>query len=233
MIEDAAEEFGVDNDLLKAIIYTEEARGGYDRLDPHSIVSGATVLPGNLYREWEKLIPGSSVSSLRDNLRLSAKLISEIQARLDDPKDEDVYSLYNGMAHDRTFHNKQLKSTPFFVKKAKEEKAWEFEDWSLGVRAKDVQARAKWRIGSGPEPADADYRMKNQGGPGAKTLTRVTQPPPTPNSPALSTFSRPVAENRKRQIEWIMRVDRDGYFQNEDLQAEYRKLLERLHGTST
>lgn len=115
LIRRAAEEFDLSADFLKAVIYTEVSRGWYDALaffrhDPvlrHIPVplvgTSATVLPGNVGREWEILIPRSSVNHLEDNLRLAAKLLKEIEQRLDHPYPEDVYSLYNGMMHDRTY----------------------------------------------------------------------------------------------------------------------------------
>ncbi len=141
MIGRAAEEFDLSPDFLKAVIYTEISRGWYDALRPlrddpvlrHLPYVGAssTVLPGNVHRDWEILLPGSNANRVQDNLRLAAKLLKEIRKRLDHPHPEDVYSLYNSLSHDRTYHNDELKSTPFYLKTVLETKAWEYEDWRL------------------------------------------------------------------------------------------------------
>lgn len=128
LIENAASEFGVNSDLVKAVIYTEMSRGWYDNIFPPL---ADTILPGNIDPVWEALIPGSDVHNVQDNIRLTAKLLSEISSRLDEPYPEDVYALYNGLAHDRTYENLDTKSTPYFMKKVMEEKAWEDEEWEL------------------------------------------------------------------------------------------------------
>ncbi len=127
LIEKAAQEFDVSADLVKATIFTEMSRGWYDSLDPFP----RTILPGNVSEYWEKLIPGSDVHNIEDNIRLTAKILKGIEKRLDHPYPEDVYSLYNGMAHDRTYENRKTKNTPFYLKVVLETKAWEYEDWQF------------------------------------------------------------------------------------------------------
>ncbi|WP_136661861.1 hypothetical protein [Nitratireductor sp. XY-223] len=145
-IENAAEEFAVDADLVKAVIYTEMARGWYDKLNP---LGSPTVLPGNVDETWEALIPGSNRHNRNDNIRITAKLLSEIEKRLDVPFPEDIYSLYNGMAHDRTYRNEKLKSTPYFLKKVLEARAWEQENWSLEKERRQSHMRSTKRLLSG------------------------------------------------------------------------------------
>lgn len=128
IISEAADEFGVDPNLVRAVIYTEMSRGFYDQYNP---MGSPSVLPGNLQKHWEDLIPGSDVNNTRDSVRLTAKLISEIGKRLDEPYPEDIYSLYNGMAHDRTYKNKKTKNTPYFLKQVLKARAWEFDTWKL------------------------------------------------------------------------------------------------------
>jgi|GEM_PF-3240567 len=129
LIEAAAAEFSIDADLVKAVIYTEMARGWYDRFNP---AGSLTVLPGNVSEEsWADLMPDADFSKKEDNIRVTAKLLSGISKRLDVPYPEDVYSLYNGLAHDRTYENDKTKSTPYFLKKVLEEKAWLNDEWSL------------------------------------------------------------------------------------------------------
>ncbi|MEM7634680.1 MAG: hypothetical protein AAF299_08985 [Pseudomonadota bacterium] len=130
-INDAADEFGVDPNMVKAVIYTEMSRGWYDKISPRQSPS---VLPGNLKKHWEELIPGSDVNNKSDNIRLTAKLISEIGKRPDEPYPEDIYSLYNGMAHDRTYRNNKTKNTPYFLKQVLKARAWEFDTWKLPNR---------------------------------------------------------------------------------------------------
>ncbi|GLH77504.1 hypothetical protein SSBR45G_24120 [Bradyrhizobium sp. SSBR45G] len=141
-IDEAARRHGVNPDLVRAVIYTEVSRGGeygypgeavgrtmrsLFRLD-HDVIA-RTILPGNIDSSWQKLIPGSDVHSPRDNIELTAKLLAGIAKRLDDPSVENIYSLYNGLSHDRTYMNKQIKSTPYYAKRAFDEKAWENDEW--------------------------------------------------------------------------------------------------------
>jgi hypothetical protein len=137
VIESAAKEFDIDPNLVKAFIYTEKARGWYDVINPFT----TTELPGNLKEKWEVLIPGSDVHHERDNIRLTAKLISEIAERLDDPYPEDIYSLYNGLAHDRTYQNAELTNTPYFMKMVYLTKAWGHDGWKLD---KAVEPKYLW-----------------------------------------------------------------------------------------
>lgn len=144
LIEAAAARYGVDPDIVRAIIYTEGARGHYgqyvesfDRsthqklpLPEGQFEVAKTLFPGNISAEWEALIPGSNVHRRADNIELTAKLIARIARRLDDPSIENIYSLYNSLSHDRTYQNKETKSTPYFAKQALEARAWEKKDWS-------------------------------------------------------------------------------------------------------
>jgi len=192
-----------------------------------ALIGEKSILPGNLQKKWENLLPGTSVRRLPDNIRLSAKLFSEISKRLDAPREEDIYALYNSMAHDRTYQNSALKSTPYFVKRAMEEQAWNYDDWALDIDGVDIRKRNL----TGPEPSDYPVQQPNRGFSGGRKLPSNHPPPDRPiYAPA---FSRRAAERRKREIEKVMKIDRTGYFKNEPMQAEYRRLLEQLHGTST
>ena len=88
-----------------------------------------TLYPGNISPSWQVLIPGSDVNNPKDNIELTANLISQIAKRLDDPSIENIYSLYNSLSHDRTYVNKEVKSTPYFARQALEAKAWEKNGW--------------------------------------------------------------------------------------------------------
>ncbi len=128
LINSAANEFGVDSNLVKAVIYTEMSRGWYDYINPFG---SSTILPGNINETWAALIPGSDVHNTSDNIRITAKLLSEIAERLDEPYPEDIYALYNSMAHDKTYENAETKNTPYFLKMVLDGKAWEHSNWSL------------------------------------------------------------------------------------------------------
>ncbi|MGC2777670.1 MAG: hypothetical protein WA418_18745 [Bradyrhizobium sp.] len=143
LIEEAAKRHGVDPDLVRAVIYTEVSRGGEYGYPAEAVgrtmrslfaldhdVIAHTILPGNIDSSWQKLIPGSNVHDPRYNIELTTKLLAGIAKRLDDPSVENVYSLYNGLSHDRTYVNKQIKSTPYYAKRAFEDKAWEKDEWS-------------------------------------------------------------------------------------------------------
>jgi len=128
LINAAAARYSIDPDVVKAIIYTEVSRGFYGFAAQKAGVAG-TWFPGNISTDWQKLIPGSDVRKPADNIELTTKLISQIAKRLDDPSIENIYSLYNGLSHDRTYVNKEAKTTPYFAKMAIEAKAWEKDDW--------------------------------------------------------------------------------------------------------
>jgi len=143
LIEVAAKPQGVNPDLVRAVIYTEASRGGEYGYPAEAVgrtirslfqlkqdVLAHTILPGNIDSSWQKLIPESDVHNPRDNIELTAKLLAGIAKRLDDPSVENIYSLYNGLSHDRTYVNKQIKSTPYYAKRAFEDKAWEKDEWS-------------------------------------------------------------------------------------------------------
>jgi len=143
LIEEAAKRQGVNPDIVRAVIYTEASRGGEYGYPGEAVgrtirsllklkqdVIAHTILPGNIDSGWQKLIPGSDVHNPRDNIELTAKLLAGIAKRLDDPSVENIYSLYNGLSHDRTYVNKQIKSTPYYAKRAFEDKAWEKDEWS-------------------------------------------------------------------------------------------------------
>jgi len=128
-IEAAAQEFGLDPDFLKAVIYTENARGWYDGNTAWTY----SVRPANISSEWDSLVPGAHVTDQgAGNIRIAAKLLAEIAERLDNPYPEDVYALYNSLAHDRTYENAETKTTPYVVRRALEEKAWEKTEWHIG-----------------------------------------------------------------------------------------------------
>jgi len=82
------------------------------------------------------------VHNPKSNVELTAKLISQIARRLDDPSIENIYSLYNSLSHDRTYVNAETKTTPYFAKMAMEAKAWEKDNWSPPEFPKDMSPDA-------------------------------------------------------------------------------------------
>lgn len=121
-IKNAAEEFGVDQDLLEAVVYMENAHGWYD-----SAVSWAGLnsssLPGNVNGEvWAELLgvdPSDVRSDATVNLRLSAAILAEIQERLVNPTPAAIATLYNNLAAD------QLTAYGLTVEEYLEEQPWE------------------------------------------------------------------------------------------------------------
>ena len=130
LIEDAAKRYSIDPDIVRAIIYTEASRGSLYGEPAQALGLAKTLYPANIDPSWQPIIPGSHVENPKDNIDLATLLISRIAKRLDDPRIEDIYSLYNSLSHDRTYVNKETKSTPYFAKLAMEAKAWEKKDWS-------------------------------------------------------------------------------------------------------
>ncbi|QWG14808.1 hypothetical protein KMZ29_09210 [Bradyrhizobium sediminis] len=141
LIDAAAARYSIDPDIVKATIYTEVSRGVIYGKPAEWLGRARTWYPGNIDTSWQELIPGSNVRDPKDNIELTAKLISRIANRLDDPSIENIYSLYNSLSHDRTYVNKETKTTPYFAKMALEAKAWEKDNWSSPEfpSAKDAQ----------------------------------------------------------------------------------------------
>ena len=223
LIDAAAKRYSIDPDIVKAIVYTEVSRGWYGYIPEKAIGMTGTWLPGNINQEWQRLIPGKYVRDPTDNIELTTKLISQIAKRLDDPSIENIYSLYNGLSHDRTYVNKEIKATPYFAKMAMEAKAWEKDNWSapefpnaddvrretLGRERSDASVDRFGRWGASPagiiaqpasdSPASLDQRFGNWGsayvgGGGVSNLPPMLPPNFVgPNIPFVSTPSGSLA----------------------------------------
>src|ERR1700752_2754167 len=146
LIEDAAKRYSIDPDIVRAVIYTEATRGSLYGESAQALGLAKTLYPASIDPSWQPLIPGLRVENPRDNIELATLLISRIAKRLDDPKIEDIYSLYNSLSHDRTYVSKETKSTPYFAKLAMEAKAWEKDDWKAPEppSAKAAQGQNLW-----------------------------------------------------------------------------------------
>lgn len=101
-IEEAATEFHISPDLLKGVVFMENAHGYYDALKPGG---SSSFRPGNIQSRWTALIPGLTPSDLENNpnanIRATAKVLSEIQERLAFPSIEAIGTLYNGLSYSR------------------------------------------------------------------------------------------------------------------------------------
>jgi len=218
LIDAAAARYSIDPDIVKAVIYTEVARGAFYGKPAEWVRQASTLLPGNIGAEWQKLIPGSDVHNPKDNIELTAKLLSQIAKRLDDPSIENIYSLYNGLSHDRTYVNRETKTTPYFARMAMEARAWERDDWHspefsdvndvrrerLDRERSDTLVGRTGRWGTSPagvipqpasgDPASFDQRFESwgsryAGGGGASNLPPMTLPAFV--GPSIPFVSRP------------------------------------------
>ncbi len=140
VIERAAKDSNVHPDFLRAIIYTEESRGWYDHWTKY-VRESSTWLPGNVLKKWEALIPGSDFEDTEDNIRITVELVARIAKSVNPPYPEDIYALYNSLAHDRTYRNAQTKTTPHYFRQVLREKAWTKPRWHMATRYPDNTLR--------------------------------------------------------------------------------------------
>ena len=102
-IRNASSEFDVSQDLLQAVVYLENAHGWYDA-PAEWVGANNSSRPGNVNGEiWADLLdidPESVRSDSTINIRLTAAILSEISARLENPTSAAVATLYNNMAAD-------------------------------------------------------------------------------------------------------------------------------------
>ena len=100
MVEHEAQVQGVDPDLVKAIMYVENAQGAYGYLS-EAVNYSDSILPMNIKRTvWKELVPGGDFSDPYTNIHAGVTLIKRIQDRLDDPSPEKIATLYNALAKD-------------------------------------------------------------------------------------------------------------------------------------
>jgi len=101
VIKREAARAGVDPNLVRAIMYVENAQGQYGK-PLEGIGIAKSILPMNIrYDVWGDL--GFSRSDFFDatlNIRAGATLLRRIQDRLDDPTVSKVATLYNSLPKD-------------------------------------------------------------------------------------------------------------------------------------
>lgn len=98
IIEEEAARVGLDPDLIRAIMYQENARGWYDvLLDP--LGAATSILPMNIQPGyWGQLgIDEETARDPRTNIRAGAKLLRAIVDRLPDPTPAKVATIWNSL----------------------------------------------------------------------------------------------------------------------------------------
>lgn len=102
IIEREAARFGVDSDLVRAIMYVENAQGGHYGAVTEAVGIARSILPINIrYDTWSGL--GFSRDDFNDaalNIRAGVMLIRRIHDRLERPTVAKIATLYNSMAKD-------------------------------------------------------------------------------------------------------------------------------------
>ena len=96
---------GIDPDLLKSVIYVENARGGvYGRVG-EAIDKSETILPGNIDRnKWGSLIGETGTEWANDpnlNIHAAAELLKRIGNRAGDPNIAKIATLYNSLPKEK------------------------------------------------------------------------------------------------------------------------------------
>ena len=102
IIQQEAERAGIDADLLRSIIYVENAHGRSYGEPAEALGLSSTILPSNINVEkWKGLgIDSSNASNPKQNIGAAATLLSRIQARTHDPNIAKIATLYNGLMKD-------------------------------------------------------------------------------------------------------------------------------------
>lgn len=106
IIEEEARKRDVDPDLVRAIVYVENARGYYDvvKRNPDSI------RPMNInHRLWKNLggINSSNAKDPRINIRAGVELIKRISDRVDNPSPRVIASLWHFIGQEKTSEDKR------------------------------------------------------------------------------------------------------------------------------
>lgn len=95
----------VDPDLIRAIIYAENARGHYfgAARAAEGLGKAGSIFPMNINPEkWRDLgFAGRNPSNPEDNIRVGVTLVKRIIDRLENPTPEAIGTLYNSLPQDR------------------------------------------------------------------------------------------------------------------------------------
>ena len=93
-IRDAAERHGVDPDLVRAIVYRENAAGFYDTLNPFG--EPDSIRPMNIHVEvWSDFIRGRDIWNPEINIDVGTELLARIIERVENPTVARVASIYH------------------------------------------------------------------------------------------------------------------------------------------
>lgn len=105
IIEDSAERHGVDPDLVKAIMYTENARGFWSGL-PQAIGEAGSLLPMNINPKiWQRLgVTPDQATDPAANVELGVRLIKRLVERAPGASAEEIHTLYNNLFAEKTNH---------------------------------------------------------------------------------------------------------------------------------
>jgi len=141
IIDSAAKDYGVDPDLVKAIMWVETTHGYYDIVKAASD-SEKSVLPMNVHSEYWKGLGKTreQLKDMRTNVRLGVCILSEIVNRLKYSSADKIATLYNNLSADK------VSDYGARVSKVYQEKPWK----------KPVPSEKEgiiWRIGEQLVPA--------------------------------------------------------------------------------
>jgi ribosomal protein S20 len=124
LISEISDKHGVDANLVRAIMWTECARGhkvGFDKLADKLRISGR-VLPMNVDKQkWSSLIGKSAddMYSSRNSIEAGVVLIKRIQQRIEDPTPEKIGSLWLYLGRENT------SDFGAYVQRIYDERPWE------------------------------------------------------------------------------------------------------------
>ena len=123
IIEDISKQYGVDSNLVKAIMYMETTHGYYDSLLPNSLKK--SILPMNVYGTfWSDVINqmGYNSSELRNpriNISVGVRILHELSIRTYPNNVESIATLYQNL------YAKQVSDYGARVKCIYDNKLWE------------------------------------------------------------------------------------------------------------
>lgn len=124
IIVQMAEKHGVDADLLRAVMYMENARGHYFGMNNLSDALGLSdsIAPMNINPDLWKTLLNKAEPDFKDprqNIEAATILLKSIANRLDDPTPEAIASVWNYLGRETT------SDIGAYVGRAYREKPWE------------------------------------------------------------------------------------------------------------